>query len=75
MAIDFTLAPEHEAIRTRVRDFIQGTVIPAVTRPENDAEALSRREMCIRDRVSSSVGGWIYFVRMTTVCANLSCNV
>ncbi len=24
MPIDFTLAPEHEEIRTRVRDFIQG---------------------------------------------------
>ncbi|MGW4962349.1 acyl-CoA dehydrogenase family protein [Nonomuraea sp. NPDC004186] len=30
MAIDFTLAPEHEEIRKRVRAFIQGTVIPAV---------------------------------------------
>ena len=28
MAIDFTLAPEHEEIRARVRDFIQDTVIP-----------------------------------------------
>ncbi|GAA3219303.1 acyl-CoA dehydrogenase family protein [Nonomuraea helvata] len=30
MAIDFTLAPEHEEIRRRVRTFIQDTVIPAV---------------------------------------------
>ncbi|MDX3102594.1 acyl-CoA dehydrogenase family protein [Nonomuraea angiospora] len=30
MAIDFTLAPEHEEIRKRVRAFIQGTVIPAM---------------------------------------------
>ncbi|MEV4111005.1 acyl-CoA dehydrogenase family protein [Nonomuraea sp. NPDC049695] len=30
MAIDFTLAPEHEEIRRRVRAFIQDTVIPAV---------------------------------------------
>jgi acyl-CoA dehydrogenase len=44
MAIDFTLAPEHEEIRTRVRDFIQGTVIPAVTRPDNEELALSRSE-------------------------------
>ncbi len=44
MAIDFTLAPEHEQIRMRVRDFIQGTVIPAVTRPENEEQAHSRRE-------------------------------
>lgn len=27
MAIDFTLAPEHEEIRSRVRRFIQGTVV------------------------------------------------
>ncbi|MEV4172341.1 acyl-CoA dehydrogenase family protein [Nonomuraea sp. NPDC049709] len=30
MAIDFTLAPEHEEIRKRVRTFIQGTVVPAM---------------------------------------------
>jgi acyl-CoA dehydrogenase len=30
MAIDFTLAPEHEEIRKRVRAFIQGTVMPAM---------------------------------------------
>jgi len=30
MAIDFTLAPEHEEIRVRVRDFIEGTVKGAV---------------------------------------------
>ncbi|MEV0234672.1 acyl-CoA dehydrogenase family protein [Nonomuraea sp. NPDC050786] len=34
MAIDFTLAPEHEEIRRRVRAFIQGTVIPAVEEVE-----------------------------------------
>jgi acyl-CoA dehydrogenase len=28
MAIDFTLAPEHEAIRLRVREFIEGVVKP-----------------------------------------------
>ncbi|HEX4126828.1 MAG TPA: acyl-CoA dehydrogenase family protein [Acidimicrobiales bacterium] len=28
MAIDFTLAPEHEEIRSRVRSFIQDTVPP-----------------------------------------------
>ncbi len=28
MAIDFTLTPEHEAIRLRVRDFIEGVVKP-----------------------------------------------
>ncbi|MCF6473232.1 acyl-CoA dehydrogenase [Nonomuraea sp. MG754425] len=30
MAIDFTLAPEHEEIRKRVRAFIQGTVVPTM---------------------------------------------
>ncbi|MGN9838367.1 acyl-CoA dehydrogenase family protein [Nonomuraea sp. H19] len=30
MAIDFTLAPEHEEIRRRVRAFIQGVVVPAM---------------------------------------------
>ncbi|UBU14975.1 acyl-CoA dehydrogenase family protein [Nonomuraea gerenzanensis] len=30
MAIDFTLAPEHEEIRKRIRSFIQGTVVPAM---------------------------------------------
>ncbi|MFC5834090.1 acyl-CoA dehydrogenase family protein [Nonomuraea insulae] len=30
MAIDFTLAPEHEEIRKRIRTFIQGTVVPAM---------------------------------------------
>lgn len=28
--IDFTLAPEHEAIRTRVRDFVEGVIKPAM---------------------------------------------
>lgn len=37
MAIDFTLAPEHEEIRARVRSFIQETVVPAV-RPFEDSE-------------------------------------
>ena len=43
MAIDFTLAPEHEEIRRRVRDFVQGTIIPAVARPEDDADAAVAR--------------------------------
>ncbi|MEV0390586.1 acyl-CoA dehydrogenase family protein [Nonomuraea sp. NPDC050643] len=36
MAIDFTLAPEHEEIRKRVRAFIQGTVIPAMEKLKED---------------------------------------
>ncbi|GGO16006.1 acyl-CoA dehydrogenase family protein [Microbispora bryophytorum] len=45
MAIDFTLAPEHEEIRGRVRTFVQETVIPAV-KPFEDSEdkALTRNE-------------------------------
>ena len=30
MAIDFTLAPEHEEIRMRVRDFVEGTIKPTI---------------------------------------------
>ncbi len=30
MAIDFTLAPEHQEIRERVRDFVDGTIKPAM---------------------------------------------
>ena len=30
MAIDFTLAPEHEEIRTRVRTFVDDTIKPAI---------------------------------------------
>ncbi|NDF32531.1 MAG: acyl-CoA dehydrogenase family protein, partial [Acidimicrobiia bacterium] len=28
--IDFTLAPEHEAIRSKVRDFVDGEIRPAI---------------------------------------------
>jgi len=44
MAIDFTLAPEHEEIRLRVREFVQDAIIPAVTRPGAEVLALSRRD-------------------------------
>mgnify|MGYP000606677760 CR=1 FL=1 len=30
MAIDFTLAPEHEEIRNRVRTFVEETIKPAI---------------------------------------------
>ncbi|MEW9503557.1 hypothetical protein AB1471_17675, partial [Jeotgalibacillus marinus] len=30
MAIDFTLAPEHEEIRNRVRSFVEDTIKPAI---------------------------------------------
>jgi len=44
MSIDFTLAPEHEEIRSRVRDFIEGTVMPAVAGFDHDDRAISRSE-------------------------------
>ena len=47
MAIDFTLAPEHEEIRLRVREFIQGTVMPAVA-DFDDEEKVTTREEYIR---------------------------
>ncbi|GIH98321.1 acyl-CoA dehydrogenase family protein [Planobispora takensis] len=44
MAIDFTLAPEHEEIRRRVRAFIQETVIPAVKDFDDEGKVTSREE-------------------------------
>src|SRR3954447_7811943 len=44
MPIDFTLAPEHEEIRTRVRDFIQGKVIPAMKGFDDEETVLTRDE-------------------------------
>ncbi|MCG5212037.1 acyl-CoA dehydrogenase family protein [Streptosporangium soli] len=42
MAIDFTLAPEHEEIRRRVRTFVRDTIMPAVEGLEG--EGSSREE-------------------------------
>jgi acyl-CoA dehydrogenase len=42
MAIDFTLAPEHEEIRSRVRDFIQGTVKGALEGFDDEETVLTR---------------------------------
>ncbi len=39
MAIDFTLSPEHEAIRGRVREFINDVVKPAESEIEGHADA------------------------------------
>ncbi|MBG0825031.1 acyl-CoA dehydrogenase family protein [Planomonospora sp. ID91781] len=44
MAIDFTLAPEHEEIRRRVRAFVQETIIPAVEGFDDEEKVLSRDE-------------------------------
>ena len=60
MAIDFTLSPEHEAIRSRVRDFVQGTVIPAIEdtggeRPRNEYLAVI---LDLRER-AKALGLWL----------------
>ncbi|MBG0815667.1 acyl-CoA dehydrogenase family protein [Planomonospora sp. ID82291] len=47
MAIDFTLAPEHEEIRRRVRTFVQETIIPAVE-GFDDEETVTTRDAYIR---------------------------
>ncbi|HXB36203.1 MAG TPA: acyl-CoA dehydrogenase family protein, partial [Acidimicrobiales bacterium] len=44
MAIDFTLAPEHEEIRSRVRIFIQDTVVPRVKGFDDESRVTQRRE-------------------------------
>ena len=44
MAIDFTLAPEHEEIRTRVRAFIEDTVKPRIEGFDDENRVASRRE-------------------------------
>ena len=59
MAIDFTLAPEHEEIRKRVRAFIQGTVIPAMDEvPEGDREAYLRTIFRLRS-LAKEQGLWL----------------
>ncbi|MFD1540663.1 acyl-CoA dehydrogenase family protein [Nonomuraea guangzhouensis] len=59
MAIDFTLAPEHEEIRDRVRAFIQGTVVPAVEEvPESDREAYLRTIFRLREKAKAE-GLWL----------------
>ncbi|MFF3441565.1 acyl-CoA dehydrogenase family protein [Streptosporangium sp. NPDC002721] len=44
MAIDFTLAPEHEEIRRRVRAFVQETIVPAVSGFDDEEKVTSRDE-------------------------------
>ena len=44
MAIDFTLAPEHEEIRSKVRSFIRDTVTPRIEGFDDENRATSRRE-------------------------------
>ncbi len=47
MPIDFTLSPETEAIRQRVRSFIQETVLPVVA-PFDDEEVVTTRDEYLR---------------------------
>ena len=47
MAIDFTLAPEHEEIRARVRSFIQDTVQPRVRGFDDETRVASRDEYLV----------------------------
>ena len=47
MAIDFTLAPEHEEIRSRVRSFIQDTVQPRIMGFDDEEKVTSRHEYLI----------------------------
>ncbi|WP_433438480.1 acyl-CoA dehydrogenase family protein [Nonomuraea sp. CA-141351] len=59
MAIDFTLAPEHEEIRKRVRAFIQGTVIPAMEEvKESDRDAYLRTIFQLRSQARAE-GLWL----------------
>ncbi|MEU4510549.1 acyl-CoA dehydrogenase family protein [Nonomuraea wenchangensis] len=59
MAIDFTLAPEHEEIRKRVRSFIQGTVIPAMEEVrEGDRDAYLRVIFRLRSQAKAE-GLWL----------------
>jgi acyl-CoA dehydrogenase len=44
MAIDFTLAPEHQAIRQKVRDFVENEIIPATKGFDDEGRVLQRDE-------------------------------
>ena len=59
MAIDFTLAPEHEEIRKRVRTFIQGTVIPAMEEvTEGDRDTYLKTIFRLRSQAKAE-GLWL----------------
>ena len=47
MAIDFTLAPEHEEIRSRVRTFIQDTVVPRIKGFDDESRVTERHEYLV----------------------------
>ncbi|NRQ38482.1 acyl-CoA dehydrogenase, partial [Nonomuraea sp. NN258] len=59
MAIDFTLAPEHEEIRKRVRTFIQETVIPTMADlKEGDRDEYLRTIFRLRTEAKAA-GLWL----------------
>ncbi|MFC7589326.1 acyl-CoA dehydrogenase family protein [Nonomuraea antimicrobica] len=59
MAIDFTLAPEHEEIRERVRAFIRDTVVPAMEDlAEGDRDAYLRTIFHLRS-LARAQGLWL----------------
>lgn len=59
MAIDFTLSPEHEEIRKRVRAFIQGTVVPAMAEVgEGERDAYLRAIFHLRS-LAKAEGLWL----------------
>ncbi|GAA2205892.1 acyl-CoA dehydrogenase family protein [Nonomuraea monospora] len=59
MAIDFTLAPEHEEIRKRIRSFIQGTVMPAMEEvQESDRDQYLRTIFQLRSQARAE-GLWL----------------
>ncbi|TYB55063.1 acyl-CoA dehydrogenase [Nonomuraea sp. PA05] len=59
MAIDFTLAPEHEEIRKRIRSFIQGTVMPAMEEvQEGDRDQYLRTIFQLRSQAKAE-GLWL----------------
>jgi acyl-CoA dehydrogenase len=47
MAIDFTLAPEHEEIRAKVRSFIADTVQPRIKDFDDEGRVASRHEYLV----------------------------
>ncbi|RJL31772.1 acyl-CoA dehydrogenase family protein [Bailinhaonella thermotolerans] len=63
MAIDFTLSPEQEEVRRRVRTFVQETIIPAVKDFDDEEKATSREEyirtlLDLRERAKAE-GLWL----------------
>ncbi len=58
MAIDFTLDPEHEEIRRRVRAFVQDVIVPAKTEEPVAATTTSRTIFALREKARAE-GLWL----------------